>query len=168
MQIEVSIGEIFLELSGEYANEGGVGLEVVEGEDNLFDVEVDVGVVVLEASGVDEFVLALSVFDEDADEDVEVVDNEGDLLADDLGAEVLLDFGGVVEFVDVLAEVGFEGVANGAVLEHLHQVHVAMHLPALADVHVVLALHQVRKQVEHRDEISELGEDDYELLLVLL
>ncbi len=168
VQIEVAIGEIFLELPGEYADEGGIGLEVVEGEDDLFDVEVDVGVVVLEASGVDEFVLALAVFDQDADEDVEVVDDEGDLLADDLGAEVLLDFGGVVELVDVLAEVRFEGVADGTVLEHLHQVHIAMHLSALADVDVVLALDQVRKQVDHRDEIGELREDDYELLLVLL
>jgi hypothetical protein len=168
VEIEVSIGEIFLELAGEYADEGGIGLEVVEGEDNLFDVEVDVSVVVLEASGMDEFILALSVFDQDADEDVEVVDDEGDLLADDLGAEVLLDFGGVVKFVDVLAEVGFEGVADGTVLEYFHQVHIAMHLSALADVHVVLALDQVRKQVQHRDEIGELWEDDYELLLVLL
>ena len=168
MQIKVAIGEILFELPGENADEGGIGLEVVEREDNLFDVEVDVSVIVLETCGMYEFVLALPVFDQNADEDVEVVDNERDLLADDLGAEVLLDFGGVVELVDVLAEVRLEGVADGAVLEHLHQVHIAMHLSALADVHVVLALDQVGKQVKHSYEIGELWEDDYELLLVLL
>jgi hypothetical protein len=140
VQIKVAIGEILFELPGEYTDEGRIGLEVVEREDNLFDVEVDVSVIVLETCGMYELVLALSVFDQNADEDVEVVDNERNLLADDLGAEVLLDFSGVVELVDVLAEVRFEGVADRTVLEHLHQVHIAMHLPALADVHVVLAL----------------------------
>lgn len=86
----------------------------------MFDVQVNVSVVVLEPDRVGKFVLSLTLFHEDAYQDVEVFNDEGDLLPDDLCAEILLDFSGVVEFVDVLAKVGLEWVTYRAVLEDFH------------------------------------------------
>lgn len=61
-------------------------------------------------------------------------------LFDDLVVQVLLNRRGVVQLVYVVADVGFQGVAQVTTFEDLHQHLVAMHLPALSDVHDVLAL----------------------------
>lgn len=53
------------------------------------------------------FILPLALFDQNADQDVEVRDDEGDFLANDLCAQILLYFGWVIELVYVLTEVGF-------------------------------------------------------------
>ena len=70
VQVEESIGEVVLELAHENVDKSRVRLEVVEGVDNLLNVEVYVCVIVLKPDGVGDFVLALTLFDQDHNQSV--------------------------------------------------------------------------------------------------
>jgi hypothetical protein len=100
-------------------------------------------------------VAAYAFLGQDHDQRVQVVDQQGQLQVYYFNAEILLDVGGVVELVDVVAEVGLEGVAQPRALQYLHQGGVAVHLATLADVDLVASLHQVREEVHQRDEVGQ-------------
>jgi len=115
MQVEVPIGEVILQLPHENASESGIWLEIIKRVDNFLNIKVNVGVVILESDRMCNLVLALALLDEDGDERVEILDDQGNFLLDDLRAQVLLDLGWVVKFIDVVSEMSFKWVADWAV-----------------------------------------------------
>lgn len=55
---------------------------------------------------------------------------------------------------------GLHGVANAGISQDVHEGAVAVDLPAFADVDRLLSLHQIREQVHHGDEVSQLLQND--------
>ena len=125
----------------DFSQEGGVVEQVIEGVRDLLNVEIDVALVVLVSGGMQDVVPSFSLLAEDDNQGVKILDEQRQFQLDDVYAEILLDGGGVVQLVNVVPQVRLHRVADARVRQDVHQRAVAVHLPALADVHLLLPLH---------------------------
>ncbi len=103
MQVIQTSTVVVSELFGEDVDKGGVRLEVVEGVDYLLEIKVDVGIKVLESDRMCDLVLALPLLGQDDNQCVQVFNDQGDFLTNDLSAQIFLYFGRVVQLVDVMS-----------------------------------------------------------------
>jgi hypothetical protein len=81
----------------------------------LFDVKINVSVIVLESDRMSNLKFCLALFGENDNQDVEILYEKWNLLPDNLSTEIFLYFCRVIELIYVVTKMSFEWIADTAI-----------------------------------------------------